>query len=112
VIAALRDPSPEFAERLAASAGDLAVGLAGVLRAFGNAAGGVASAPGRPDDAPRQDAWHAATTGEPAGRPPEQRKPMAKKAVRKPVRDVGPDTAPADGVDGSGDGARDGSEAE
>jgi hypothetical protein len=34
VIAALRDPSPELAEQLASSAGDLAVGLAGLLRAF------------------------------------------------------------------------------
>src|SRR5439155_390062 len=37
VIAAMRDPSPEFAERLATGAGDLATGLAGVLRAFGTA---------------------------------------------------------------------------
>ncbi len=34
VIAALRDPSPELAEQLASSVGDLAVGLAGLLRAF------------------------------------------------------------------------------
>ncbi|BCJ61103.1 hypothetical protein Jiend_45250 [Micromonospora endophytica] len=33
-IAALRDPSPEFAERLATGAGDLAAGLASFLRAF------------------------------------------------------------------------------
>ncbi|MET8067335.1 hypothetical protein ABZS65_27280, partial [Micromonospora sp. NPDC005313] len=33
-IAALRDPSPEFAERLATGAGDLAAGVASVLRAF------------------------------------------------------------------------------
>ncbi|WBB49894.1 hypothetical protein O3597_05295 [Verrucosispora sp. WMMA2044] len=36
-IAALRDPSPEFAERLATGAGDLAAGLASFLRAFGSA---------------------------------------------------------------------------
>ena len=33
-INALRDPSPDFAERLATGAGDLATGVAGVLRAF------------------------------------------------------------------------------
>jgi hypothetical protein len=33
-IAAARDPDPEFAERLAAGAGDLASGVASVLRAF------------------------------------------------------------------------------
>lgn len=36
-IAALRDPSPEFAERLATGAGDLAAGVASVLRAFASA---------------------------------------------------------------------------
>ncbi|SCF40980.1 hypothetical protein [Micromonospora mirobrigensis] len=33
-IAALRDPDPEFAERLATGAGDLAAGVASLLRAF------------------------------------------------------------------------------
>ncbi|MFC4064145.1 hypothetical protein ACFO0C_04335, partial [Actinoplanes subglobosus] len=33
-IAAVRDPSPETAERLAASAGDIANGVAGLMRAF------------------------------------------------------------------------------
>ncbi|WP_030488909.1 hypothetical protein [Micromonospora chokoriensis] len=33
-IAALRDPSPEFAERLATGAGDFAAGVASLLRAF------------------------------------------------------------------------------
>ncbi|WBB75258.1 hypothetical protein O7602_06985 [Micromonospora sp. WMMD1128] len=42
-IAALRDPSPEFAERLATGAGDLAAGVASVLRAF---------APGEPAERP------------------------------------------------------------
>ncbi|WBB54255.1 hypothetical protein [Verrucosispora sp. WMMD573] len=54
-IAALRDPSPEFAERLATGAGDLAAGLASFLRAFAPAeppAGpGAASAPGSAADA-------------------------------------------------------------
>ncbi|WBB91918.1 hypothetical protein [Verrucosispora sp. WMMC514] len=45
-IAALRDPSPEFAERLATGAGDLAAGLASFLRAFGSAGSTAEPAPG------------------------------------------------------------------
>jgi hypothetical protein len=37
-IAAIRDPSPEFAEKLATGASDLAAGLTSILRAFGEAA--------------------------------------------------------------------------
>jgi hypothetical protein len=37
-IAAVRDPSPEFAERLATGASDLAAGATSILRAFGEAA--------------------------------------------------------------------------
>ncbi|RKN19191.1 hypothetical protein D7147_15780 [Micromonospora musae] len=36
-MAALRDPSPEFAERLATGAGDLAAGVASLMRAFASA---------------------------------------------------------------------------
>jgi hypothetical protein len=35
VIAAMRDPNPEVAERLATGAGDLAAGVASLLRSFG-----------------------------------------------------------------------------
>jgi hypothetical protein len=59
VIAALRDPSPELAERLATAAGDLAVGVSGLLRALG----GVLS---RPDGGTPHDPWRAATTAPPA----------------------------------------------
>lgn len=38
-MAAMREPRPEFAEQLATAAGDLAVGLAGLLRAFAAATG-------------------------------------------------------------------------
>ncbi|MET8836665.1 hypothetical protein ABZV78_22480 [Micromonospora sp. NPDC004540] len=90
-IAALRDPSPEFTERLATGAGDLAAGVASLLRAFAPAepagAGGP-SGPGGSDGvaagtaegdhvwreatrtghdsqpAPEQDVWSAATRGE------------------------------------------------
>ncbi len=86
VIAELRDPSPEFADRLATAAGDLAVGLTGVLRAFGEVL--------RPRPAQNGDPWHSATReGTEAAPPPpsEQRRPMAKKAVRKPAtRPAGP----------------------
>ncbi|MFF0655487.1 hypothetical protein [Micromonospora tulbaghiae] len=86
-IAALRDPSPEFAERLATGAGDLAAGVASLLRAFTPAepehpADGGGAAPGGSGDhvwreatrtghdsqpAPEQDVWSAATRGEGAG---------------------------------------------
>ncbi|MCX4388580.1 hypothetical protein OG777_16790 [Micromonospora peucetia] len=86
-IAALRDPSPEFAERLATGAGDLAAGVASLLRAFAPAEPTAdASAgpprtpgPGGADDqvwreatrsghdsqpAPERDVWSAATRAE------------------------------------------------
>ncbi|MFE9204805.1 hypothetical protein [Micromonospora sp. NPDC006431] len=81
-IAALRDPSPEFAERLATGAGDLAAGVASLLRAFAPAepAGADEPASGTPagdhvwreatrtghdsQPAPEQDVWSAATRGE------------------------------------------------
>ncbi|MEV6519938.1 hypothetical protein AB0M37_29575 [Micromonospora chalcea] len=83
-IAALRDPSPEFAERLATGAGDLAAGVASMLRAFTPAepeqpADTGGAAPGGSGDhvwreatrtghdsqpAPEQDVWSAATRGE------------------------------------------------
>jgi hypothetical protein len=95
-IAAVRDPDPQFAERLASGVGDLATGLAGVLRAFATAAAKSAEEPGgtgspdanRPDASSAAggdaDVWHSATTGTaPAQRP---KKPMAKKAVRPAMR--------------------------
>ncbi len=39
-IATLRDPSPEFAERIATGAGDLAAGVASLLRAFSSGPSG------------------------------------------------------------------------
>ncbi|MER5701856.1 hypothetical protein ABT023_07830 [Micromonospora sp. NPDC002296] len=98
-IAALRDPSPEFAERLATGAGDLAAGVASLLRAFASA-DDPAHRPAEPGDAappppragarqesgdhvwreatrtghdsqpaPEQDVWSAATRGEGRGVP-------------------------------------------
>nr|WP_229789495.1 hypothetical protein [Pilimelia terevasa] len=95
-ITALRDPSPEFAERLAAGAADFAAGLTSLLRSVAEA-GATAPADGaqarqsagepgpasggdaRPAPA---DAWRTATR-DADGPPPT---PMAKKAVRKPIR--------------------------
>ncbi|MEU8210973.1 hypothetical protein AB0B85_17465 [Micromonospora sp. NPDC049044] len=45
-ISALRDPSPEFAERLATGAGDLAAGVASLLRAFSPVSAPPTSPPG------------------------------------------------------------------
>ncbi|MFE9690109.1 hypothetical protein [Micromonospora sp. NPDC005806] len=108
-IAALRDPSPEFAERLATGAGDLAAGVASLLRAFAPAeptapagpatAGGAERASaGTPtgdhvwreatrtghdsQPAPEQDVWSAATRGEGAADPG---------AVVPPADAAGPD---------------------
>ncbi|RIV38441.1 hypothetical protein [Micromonospora radicis] len=84
-IAALRDPSPEFAERLATGAGDLAAGLASFLRAFAPADTAAEPTAGRPADdhvwreatrtghdsqpAPERDVWSAATRAEDAAVP-------------------------------------------
>ncbi|TDB75058.1 hypothetical protein [Micromonospora sp. KC723] len=67
-IAALRDPSPEFAERLATGAGDLAAGIASLLRAFASAGSGEASprtpagtTAGAGDEADADHVWREAT---------------------------------------------------
>ncbi|MFI6265172.1 hypothetical protein [Micromonospora sp. NPDC051006] len=106
-IAALRDPSPEFAERLATGAGDLAAGVASLLRAFasatppappaGDQAAGATPAPAGPADdhvwreatrsghdsqpAPERDVWSAATRAEETAAPA---------AAGPPVEQAGP----------------------
>ncbi|GGL96963.1 MULTISPECIES: hypothetical protein [Micromonospora] len=57
-IVAMRDPSPEFAERLATGAGDLAAGVASMMRAFASA-----------DDRPPSSASPVATGGAGAAGP-------------------------------------------
>jgi hypothetical protein len=69
-IAALRDPSPEFAERLATGAGDLAAGVASLLRAFAPAehsaeASAPPSAPAPPPQTPGTRPADAAPAPEP-----------------------------------------------
>ncbi|SCE89746.1 hypothetical protein GA0074695_1985 [Micromonospora viridifaciens] len=75
VIEALRDPSPEFAERLATGAGDLAAGVASLLRAFAPAEpAGTPEADGPATETPAGDhVWRAATrTGHDSQPAPEQ----------------------------------------
>ncbi|GIJ49820.1 hypothetical protein Val02_67060 [Virgisporangium aliadipatigenens] len=80
-IAAARDPDPDLAGRLADGAGEIAAGVAGVLRAF---AGGAQPKPAPAEPAAPaagDDVWAAATRAErsPEKTPP---KPMAKKATK------------------------------
>jgi hypothetical protein len=106
-IAAVREPDPEFAERLAASAGDVAAGLAGVLRAFASGGFGAGFA-GTPSGTPSGTPWRPEPAAEPAGTPETDHggsdvwreattvpdtaptpppKPMAKKAVKRAVKE-------------------------
>jgi hypothetical protein len=100
-IAAMRDPDPAFAERLATGAGDFAAGLASLLRSLSPSATpppprerATPPAGGAADDTWRAatragddvgpsadgDVWSAATGSASAARPA---KPMARKAVKK-----------------------------
>jgi hypothetical protein len=92
VIAAMRDPDAELAGRLAAGAGDLAVGVASMLRSLATPTTQRAwSTDGYGDARDDGDEWHAATTGEPAQKPPTPptatapmaKSPPAKKAMAK-----------------------------
>ena len=73
-IAAVREPTPYTAERLATGAGDLATGVASMLRAFSTIAGVTSPKPqprpaARPQPTPDQ-AWTAATDHAPVAEPP------------------------------------------
>ncbi|MEV6694055.1 hypothetical protein AB0M35_21540 [Micromonospora sp. NPDC051196] len=123
-IAALRDPSPEFAERLATGAGDLAAGLASFLRAFAPAepSSDPSDGPGEgtEDDhvwreatrtghdsqpAPDRHVWTAATRAEdvavPAVPPVDAAGPVADAVVPTPEagRPVVPTSRTPDDVD-------------
>ena len=87
-IAAVRDPDPQFAERLATGVGDLAMGMASILRAFGSAtAGAEASGAARAEAGASGEAeadagagasgdagnvWQSATTGRSAPEPDDR----------------------------------------
>lgn len=114
-IAALRDPSPEFAERLATGAGDFAAGLASLLRAFGASAARPGAAPrAHPGDGATtgttpparwssgdDEVWRVATradvAGQPVATPPMGRKAMARKAVKRPAPPALDDPIPTAG---------------
>jgi hypothetical protein len=103
VIVALRDPSPEFAERLATGAGDFAAGVASLLRAVNSSTEAREKQPAprfsddeiwraatrtRDDVGPVRsdgDVWAAATaaTTAAADDPPKPVKKMARKAVKR-----------------------------
>lgn len=85
VIAALRDPSPEFAEQMASAVGDLAVGLTGLLRAFGSAMATPGARPETDSEILRDPASNTMSDSSRSGKP-GARKPMAKKAVKKAAR--------------------------
>ncbi|MEV1330074.1 hypothetical protein AB0J20_10910 [Micromonospora costi] len=134
-IAALRDPSPEFAERLATGAGDLAAGVASFLRAFASAnppaeppepaaASSGRAAAGSDDDlvwreatrsghdsqpASEGDVWSAATRADDTTVPAAAAPPVDEAGPATPAagRPVVPASrAPGDaGADVSGDGA-------
>jgi hypothetical protein len=80
VIAALRDPSPEFAEQMASAVGDLAVGLTGLLRAFST----VMARPGEPATAGEPAAAGESTAAGPA--PTPRAKPGSDPEGRDPGR--------------------------
>ncbi|WP_433529246.1 hypothetical protein ACQPYA_23425 [Micromonospora sp. CA-263727] len=72
-IAALRDPSPEFSERLATGAGDLAAGLASFLRAFASAEPAADPAEGAGHGSEGDHVWREATrTGHDSQPAPER----------------------------------------
>ncbi|MDM4720041.1 hypothetical protein QTQ03_10790 [Micromonospora sp. WMMA1363] len=87
-IAALRDPSPEFAERLATGAGDLAAGVASLLRAFASAEPpherADASASATRDERTEDHVWREATRNG-QGSPPV---PEAQDSPPAPEADV------------------------
>jgi hypothetical protein len=118
VIAAMRDPNADIAERLATGAGDLASGVASLLRSLSRPGPSASAEPSEADafwDGLRQrsradgdddilreedlddEVWAAATrtpgAAEPAAPPP----PMAKKAVKKAAKKAAavPDPPPA-----------------
>ncbi|GHJ45024.1 hypothetical protein Cs7R123_23660 [Catellatospora sp. TT07R-123] len=91
VIAAVRDPDPEFVERVATGAGDLAAGLASFLRSVSTAQPGADDvwrhATHRP---PGHDTPGAAASGAPEGDTPTAAAapPVAKKVAKKIAKKV------------------------
>lgn len=117
VISSMREPSPDLAERIAGGAGDLAAGVASLLRSFTPPGAPSPPAPSEGDtwwETMRQrargsaatsgkktsgDAWRAATADVPdtADAGPVASAPIVKKAIRKKTAPAarGPASAPA-----------------
>lgn len=94
-IAALRDPDPEFVERLATGAGDLAAGVASLLRAFSTAPSGAhRTAPAGTRTEDPVDGPRAGADEPPAGRPESDDAEVWREATR-----TGHDSWPADEPD-------------
>jgi hypothetical protein len=113
LIASMRDPNADIAERLASGAGDLATGVASMLRAFGRpGASGRVSNRGPDSDFPEgsgegeafwasirerargaaaqsasagDDAWHTATTASPMNTPPPPRPSPPRPSPPRPM---------------------------
>lgn len=113
LIEAVRDPDPQVVERIATGAGDLAVGLAGLLRSLSSMArpadswSGATSGTATSGTATSQGASESAAApgnAGPAGSAaPVARKPVVKKAVKKAVPRIVPESGtaagPKDGVE-------------
>lgn len=61
VIASMRDPSPDFAERLATGAGDFAAGVASLLRSLAESPPTPPPSPDSDQGDSHDDPWRAAT---------------------------------------------------
>jgi hypothetical protein len=96
-ISAARNPSPDFAERLATGVGFMAEGAARVLRGVAGAAGTVRdTGAGRgPGPAPEPDPWAAATAEPPAAPVPIDPKPVKQAAAKKTVKKAAAKQVPA-----------------
>ncbi|MBV1852530.1 hypothetical protein [Catellatospora tritici] len=107
VIAAVRDPDPEFVERVATGAGDLAAGLASFLRSVSAARPGTddvwrdATYGGHGHDTPEAAASSGAAAGDtpsgPAAAPAAKKvaKKIAKKVVAKQTPGISEPETPA-----------------
>jgi hypothetical protein len=93
-IAALRDPSPEFAERLATGAGDLAAGVASLLRAFAPAEP-PAGSPSAPPTPPRPAPATAAGADVPEATPTDRSTGAGDDHVWRDATRTGHDSQPA-----------------
>jgi hypothetical protein len=105
-IAAARQPNPNVAERLASGAGDLAQGLASVLRAFSggfpgsssqSAPSGSSAPAGSTSTATDEDPWHVATRAAAeaeTGRAPGAAEPAAPPKPPKAPKPPKPPKAP------------------